>query len=198
ADQGIDGTNRYMYVGGDPIDRTDPTGHSWFSSHLAGPFKRQSKTTVLVHKFNKEIKSFIHSANNSFEDMQRGVDHGAKKFFEHADKLNHNVKHNSKKQFRKIDHTGRKLMRMIDHHWRAALKQNDEELKNLFGHHSKRGENRKRIVGCVSVAVAIFALTTGEGVVYGLANAIFMDGSAFASIYYSADAVYGSKECLGY
>ncbi|MDI7188019.1 RHS repeat-associated core domain-containing protein, partial [Leptospira santarosai] len=198
ADQGIDGTNRYMYVGGDPIDRTDPTGHSWFSSHLAGPFKRQSKTTVLVHKFNKEIKSFIHSANNSFEDMQRGVDHGAKKFFEHADKLNHNVKHNSKKQFRKIDHTGRKLMKIIDHHWRAALKQNDEELKNLFGHHSKRGENRKRIVGCVSVAVAIFALTTGEGVVYGLANAIFMDGSAFASIYYSADAVYGSKECLGY
>ncbi|WP_415751841.1 RHS repeat-associated core domain-containing protein [Leptospira wolffii] len=34
ADQGINGLNRYMYVGGNPVNRIDPDGHSWLSSAL--------------------------------------------------------------------------------------------------------------------------------------------------------------------
>ncbi|WP_244937164.1 RHS repeat-associated core domain-containing protein [Leptospira selangorensis] len=34
ADKGINGLNRYMYVGGNPINRIDPDGHSWLSNAL--------------------------------------------------------------------------------------------------------------------------------------------------------------------
>ncbi|WP_332248708.1 RHS repeat-associated core domain-containing protein [Leptospira wolffii] len=34
ADQGINGLNRYMYVGGNPVNRIDPDGHSWLSDRL--------------------------------------------------------------------------------------------------------------------------------------------------------------------
>ncbi|TGM97800.1 hypothetical protein EHR06_14305 [Leptospira dzoumogneensis] len=34
-DQGINGLNRYMYVGGNPVNSVDPNGHSWLSNSLS-------------------------------------------------------------------------------------------------------------------------------------------------------------------
>lgn len=34
SDKGINGLNRYMYVGGNPVNRIDPNGHSWLSNAL--------------------------------------------------------------------------------------------------------------------------------------------------------------------
>ncbi|EMN91998.1 hypothetical protein BUQ74_16770 [Leptospira weilii serovar Heyan] len=195
VDQGIDGTNGYMYVGGNPIDRIDSTGYSWLSSHTRWPFTRKTGTEVIVHKFNEQLKKTIHSVNNSFQELQERVDHGGRAILRNAHKLNHNVKHKTKKQLRKNDHTVRKLLRMVDHHWRDIFRHSDKQGREFLHRHSKRDEERKRIAGCASVAISLFALATGEGVVFSLAEAF--EASEIAGIYYSVDAVYGSNECFG-
>ncbi|TGK07947.1 hypothetical protein EHO59_07590 [Leptospira semungkisensis] len=46
-DSGINGLNRYMYVGGNPLNRVDPNGHSWLSGALGKAGNWLQKATFI-------------------------------------------------------------------------------------------------------------------------------------------------------